>query len=339
MTAITRPAEPSVTSVSSGPAGWRIVASKEFGDGVRSARFTILLVVVALASLAATQTAADTITEAATQAQEDPAVFLRLFTLSPERIPSVFALVGFLGPLLGIAFGFDAVNNERAQRTLPRLVAQPIHRDEVIVGKFIAGLGLIGLALAVLVAVVGGLGINRLGITPDPSEAGRLLAWLAVSLVYIGVWLAAAMFFSVVLRRAATSVLASLATWLVFTIFAGLLVGLAADAVAPPPEQPLTQTSSVEEVDAVIRNARVEQTISRVSPETLYEEAATAVLSPEVRTLDVLVTASVDRAIPSRLPLPQSLLLAWPQIAVLIAMILGIFTGAAAGFLRQEIRA
>jgi ABC-2 type transport system permease protein len=33
-------------------------------------------------------------------------------------------------PLLGIAFGFDAINNERAERTLPRLLPQPIWRDD-----------------------------------------------------------------------------------------------------------------------------------------------------------------------------------------------------------------
>jgi ABC-2 type transport system permease protein len=321
------------------PAGWRIVAAKEFADGLLSARFTILLLVVGLAALAATQTAADTITDVASEAQEDPSVFLRLFTLSPERIPSVFALVGFLGPLLGIAFGFDAVNNERAQRTLPRLVAHPIHRDDVVVGKFLAGLALIGLALVVLAAVVTGLGILRLGVTPSPVEVARLACWLALSVIYVGVWLAAAMLCSVLMRRAATSALVALAAWLVLTVFAGLLVGLLADAVAPSPEQPLRAASTVEDVDAAIHHAEVEQTISRFSPETLYEEAASALLSPEVRTLDVFVVTPADRAIPGRLPLPQSILLAGPQLTGIVAVIVVLFTATFAVFMRQEIRA
>jgi hypothetical protein len=67
------------------------------------------------------------------------AEFLLPYTTSPEQVPSLVALIGFLGPLLGIAFGFDAVNNERAQGRLPRLVAQPIHRNDIINGKFVAG--------------------------------------------------------------------------------------------------------------------------------------------------------------------------------------------------------
>jgi ABC-2 type transport system permease protein len=45
-----------------------------------------------------------------------PSLFLYLFTFAPERRPSFVALIGFLGPLLGIAFGFDAINQERAGR-------------------------------------------------------------------------------------------------------------------------------------------------------------------------------------------------------------------------------
>ena len=36
-----------------------------------------------------------------------PSLFLRLFTVAPDQSLPFVALVGFLGPLLGIAFGFD----------------------------------------------------------------------------------------------------------------------------------------------------------------------------------------------------------------------------------------
>ena len=45
----------------------------------------------------------------------------RLFTLGSTDFPflRVDVFVGIVAPLLGIAFGFDAVNRERAERTLP----------------------------------------------------------------------------------------------------------------------------------------------------------------------------------------------------------------------------
>src|SRR5690606_17066146 len=121
--------------------GWRIVARKEFTDHVRSVRFLLLVVLLALAGLASVHAAAGPIRDAAESASETPSIFLYLFTISPQRVPAFHEFLGILGPLLGIAFGFDAVNGERSQGTLPRLVSQPIHRDEIVNGKFVAGLG------------------------------------------------------------------------------------------------------------------------------------------------------------------------------------------------------
>ena len=138
-------------------AGWRIVARKELGDHLRSSRFVILLVLMALSGLAAVHSASGGIRDAAAGTSDIPSLFLYIFTLSPDRIPSFVELLGLIGPLLGIVFGFDAINGERAQRTLPRLVSQPIHRDDVINGKFAAGIGAVSLVLTAVVAMISGL--------------------------------------------------------------------------------------------------------------------------------------------------------------------------------------
>ena len=155
--------------------GWRIVARKELTDHVRSVRFLILVILVGLAGLASVHSASGPIRDAADTASSTPSIFLFLFTLSPERVPAFHEFIGILGPLLGIAFGFDAMNGERAQRTLPRLVAQPIHRDEIINGKFVAGIGAILLALTSLIAIVAGYGALRLGVGPT---AGDFVRWI-----------------------------------------------------------------------------------------------------------------------------------------------------------------
>src|SRR5690606_32242863 len=120
--------------------GWRIVARKELADHVSSLRLVVLLALVGLTAAGSVYAAASGIRDAAGEAAEASAIFLRLFTAAPERFPSFFTLIGFLAPLLGIAFGVDAVNGERSQGTLARLLAQPLHRDDVITAKFAAGL-------------------------------------------------------------------------------------------------------------------------------------------------------------------------------------------------------
>lgn len=312
--------------------GWRVVARKEFTDHLLSARFIVLLIILSLAAAGAVYAAASGIRDVAPQASGTPALFLRLFTISADPMPfSFFALIGFLAPILGIAFGFDAISGERAQGTLPRLVAQPIHRDDVINGKFVGGLLVIGVMLTTLVTIVAGLGMFRLGIVPTFSEAIRLLLWLVVAILYVGFWLAFAMLCSVALRRAASSAMVAIATWLVLALFAALLVHLLANVIAPAPADATGAQ--------ILHNAQVEQDLSRLSPITLYDDATSALLDPEVRSVGVVTIQQLDRAIITDLSLDQSLLLVWPQIVGLVACSVLSFAVAYVLFMRQEIRA
>ncbi|HWM20597.1 MAG TPA: ABC transporter permease [Ilumatobacteraceae bacterium] len=312
-------------------AGWRIVARKEFADHVHSVRFVILLVLVALAGLAAVHSASGPIRDAADSATQTPSVFLLLFTLSPERVPAFHEFLGILGPLLGIAFGFDAVNGERAQGTLPRLVAQPIHRDEIINGKFAAGISAIALALASVIALVSAYGAIRLGIGPTQSDLVRIFAFYAVAVVYIALWLALSLLLSVVSRRASTAALAAIAIWLVLTLFAGLIAGVVADTFRDVPADATSED--------VLANARLELTVRRLSPDQLYKEATGVLLNPTRQSTGILVLEQNDLALPSTLPLDQSLILAWWQLISLVAGAVVLFAAAYVTFMRQEVRA
>lgn len=309
-------------------ARWRTVARKELADHVRSVRFGVLVVLTMIAAVGTVLAAAGALREAMGEGAA-VATFLRLYTVGGERLPAFVGLITFVLPLLGIAFGFDAINAERSQRTLPRLLAQPIYRDDVIIGKFVAGLAVVAIVLAALVALTGGTGIVALGVAPAAADVARLVAWWAVSVVYVGVWLALAILCSVVVRRPATSALIPLAVWLVLSLFGALLAGLVADALAPRDAGPA----------AAVENVETQQTISRIAPSTLYGEASSALLDPRIRSLGVVLPQQTDRALPSELPLDQSLLLVWPHLVVLAGLVVGLFAVAAAAFLRQEVRA
>lgn len=313
-------------------AGWRAVARKELGDHLHSARFGILVALVALAGLAAVHSASGPIRSAADAATQTPSVYLYLFTLSPDRVPAFHELLGIIGPLLGIAFGFDAINGERAQRTLPRLVAQPLHREEVINGKFVAGIGAISVCLAALMAIVCAYGMFVLGVAPGLGDLVRIAAFFAVSVVYIALWLALALLLSVATRRAATAALACIAIWLLLTLFFGLIAGGIADAVhSVPTDQPTTQQ--------VLDNARLELDLRRISPDQLYREATGVLLNPAQQTTGIVVSDQSNQALPSTLSLGQSMLVAWWQLVILVALMLAMFAGAYALFMRQEVRA
>ena len=318
--------------------GWMVVAAKEFGDHLLSARFLVLVVVLGLAAAIPLYFAAAAIRDVASQVTDAQAIFIALFWLAPDvgsqfTLPSVTGFLAYVAPLLGLAFAFDAINGERAEGTLPRLLSQPIHRDDVVNGKFVAGLAVIGLVLVSVVGAIAAFGIIRLGIVPKPNEILRIVLWLLLTFVYVSLWLAFGMLLSVAVRRAATSALIGFGAWLLFTFFGGLIVSLIGGIIAP-----LTGSA-----DEVLRNNGIQEGLSRLLPDTLYREASLTLLNPQVTSVSTPATvegyAQAQQRIPSLLSLDQSFILVWPQVVGLVAMMVACFALAYVLFMRQEVRA
>ena len=139
----------------------------------------------------------------------------------------------FLGPFVGLTLGFDAINSERSEGTLNRLVAQPIYRDAVINGKFLAGAAIIFLMVFAMGLIIGAVGLLASGILPSAEEVGRVVVLLVFTWVYICFWLALSIFFSVVCRHAATSAMAVIALWIFFALFMSLVVSILTNLLTP----------------------------------------------------------------------------------------------------------
>jgi ABC-2 type transport system permease protein len=315
--------------------GWRVIAAKEFADHVTSVRFLALTIVMALAAGAAVYATSTGLANVASQVSGEPTLFLKVFTVRRGDIPAFTTFFGFLGPLMGIAFGFDGVNGERVEATLPRLLSQPIHRDDVVNGKFVAGLAAIALIFITVTAIVAAVAIIQLGILPTAEEVLRLMIWVILGIAYVGFWLAFALLCSVVFKRAATSVLVALATWLVVTAFISLVIGIVAGLLSPVGPE----SGSAEQ----LANAKLQVTLSRLTPNELFHEAGSVVLDPLLwsTTPDLVTPVQSDRHLNqgSLLALDQSLLIIWPQFVGMIAMTAGAFALAYVSFMRQEVRA
>ena len=188
-------------------AGLGVVTLKELSDHLTSIRMRVLEWLVVLVALAALYGAIQQIKETTA---EDPFLFLRLFTTSREPLPSFVSFISFLVPLMAIGLGFDAVNSEYNRRTLSRILSQPIYRDALLFGKFLAGLMTLAIRLIALWLLVIGLGLLLIGIPPGAEEIGRSFLFLLVTIIYAGVWLALALLFSIVFRSAATAALVTL---------------------------------------------------------------------------------------------------------------------------------
>ncbi|MFP4431586.1 MAG: ABC transporter permease [Spirochaetaceae bacterium] len=302
--------------------GLNTVVLKEMRDYLGSVRMKLLMALILLTALASTYGAARRIRSLV---GEDPFLLLSLFTVSRDPVPSFTAFLGLLVPLAGIALGFDAINSEFSRRTLSRILSQPIYRDVLIVGKALAAIGAVALALLALWLLIIGGGMLFFGIPPTGEQVARALTHYVVTVLYAAVWIVLAMVFSVLFRQPATSALASLGAWLFLTIFWPIVAGALANGLADP---------------GTLAQVRWETALARFSPNTIYGEATLALLNPATRSLGPVVFAQLERAIlGTPLPLGVSLLLIWPHVTGLTAATLLFFAGAYVAFQRQEIRA
>lgn len=159
---------------------------KEMGDHIRSRRLQLLLGLVAVACFASLYGA---LTGISGTSSDGDFVFLKLFITSGSSIPSFVSFIAMLGPFVGLALGFDAVNSERNSGTLNRLLSQPIYRDSVINGKFMAGAAVIFIMVFAMGGLTAAVGLIAIGIPPSLEEVGRILVFLLFTGVYICFWL------------------------------------------------------------------------------------------------------------------------------------------------------
>ncbi|MEK6602200.1 MAG: ABC transporter permease subunit, partial [Candidatus Binatota bacterium] len=287
-----------------------VVFWKELADHFSSRRFMILLAIIVLTGVWAIYASGQSIRQEAEGIPTD-FVFLLLLTSQSGGLLSLATFIGLLGPLVGIMLGFDAISGEYARGTLSRVLSQPIYRDSLINGKFLAGLATVAILWASILLLVIGLGITLVGFPPNAEELWRMLIFTLVGIFYVGFWLALALLFSLLFQRTVTAALGSLALWLFLAIFAPLIAQIVAGLIVPNP-------STAEELT---RQADIASLISRISPSTLFGESVHILLNPTARLLGIALVEQTQGILLTPLALGQSLLLILPQVTTLFALV------------------
>jgi ABC-2 type transport system permease protein len=316
--------------------GVSAVYRKELSDHFSSYRFVILFALIAMVSFITSYMAGIHLKESLHGVAKPTFVFLMLFNTTGALF-SMVQFVAFFGPLIGIVLGFDAINRERGDGTLIKIVSQPIYRDSVINGKFLAGVTTISIMLVSIVLVISGIGLILLGVVPGVEEVWRLFIYVLISIFYISFWLGLAILFSIFFRSIATSALAAVALWIFLSFFVSLGASVLADVIAPVDTQEAVNT------EAAINNIRVRQFISLFSPMSLYTNASATIIDPMRKTADSLVLMGPMEKISAGrfenpLPLGQSIVVVYPYIVILISLTLVCFAISYMVFMIQEIR-
>ncbi|CAL1519064.1 hypothetical protein MMC2321_02809 [Chitinophaga sp. MM2321] len=311
---------------------FRVMVRKEVGDHIRSWRFITMLLLILLTFLGAMYVSLENIRKVVANINDPDRIFvyLKLLTTSDNSLPTFHIFISFLGPLLGIALGFDAVNTEQNNGTLIRLMAQPVYRDNLLLAKFYGALLVVSVLFFCLVLLMIGGGLIITGVPLETTELFRILAFIVLSIIYVGFWLSLAICLSVKFRHAATSALTAIGIWLFFTVFYQIIVNMVITAILPDPASLQTE--------AVIAYNNIILSFLRIAPNQLYTDAATTLLMPSVRSLGPLTMEQMAGAVPAPLPFKESLMIVWPQVTGLVAATTACFALAYYLFMRKEIR-
>ncbi|MHC4107260.1 MAG: ABC transporter permease [Planctomycetota bacterium] len=130
---------------------------------------------------------------------------------------SLINLVIFIVPLMALTAGAGAIAGERETRTLGYLLAQPVNRLEVLIGKYL------GLAAALIAALALGFGISAAVIASKQQVSAinfiRLVALacaLALAMLSVGVLI------STIARKGSAAIGAVIFLWLTLVLLGDL---------------------------------------------------------------------------------------------------------------------
>ncbi|MDP2448936.1 ABC transporter permease [Polaromonas sp.] len=135
-------------------------------------------------------------------------------------IASLVSLVIYLIPLIALLLGFDAVVGERERGSLDLLLALPVTRLEVLLGKYL------GLAAALTLSTLAGFGLVALLLYKQHGWAGLYhYVGFMVSSVLLGLaFLSLAVLMSVIARERTRASGLAIAMWFFFVLVFDLLL-------------------------------------------------------------------------------------------------------------------
>ena len=319
-------------------AGSFTIAEKELRDQMGSTRFIAIFALMVLLSVLAAYQGADYIKS------NTEASFLYIFSGTQMSFSFIQIMVMF-GPILGMAFGFDAINKERTTGTLSMLLGQPIYRDSVINGKFIAGAASLATLGVGTIAITTGLAIPMLGYGPSLAEASKILTLAVLTVLYLVFWLSLGTLFSVVAKKTSTSILFSIATWMFFSILLSILATAIVNVMVPLDADLFIMPSGDSEDgragrfqmtdefrEVMTQRTELTNLIMKISPTDLYQDTAGAILG----TAQGFMRGAME--FDRTLSLGEALMNNWANIAVLAVGLVVCFAASYMLFLRMEIR-
>jgi ABC-2 type transport system permease protein len=346
-------------------ANFMTVCKKELGDQLGSKRYLMLFALIVSLSVLSAYQGVEAIKNSGSTGN-----FLTIFSGSASGF-SFITLMVYFGPIIGLALGFDAINKERSTGSLSVLLSQPIYRDSILNGKFLAGLAALALLAGSTIGIMVGIAIPLLGFGPALADVSRIGFFVLFTILYLAFWLALSLLFSTVIKKTTSSILASICTWLFFAFIIAIIASLVANAVSPvsaptgftaitiPGNQTMpggmgdffgnqtgfqnrtmpnfNQTTGFMQTEQ--SNSGIQSTIQSISPSYLFSQAASTILGTSSSSGSLSFISGSSGSPFRGLGASQSIYSCWPQVTAIAVAMVACFVAAYMLFLRREIRA
>ena len=144
-------------------------------------------------------------------------------------------IVGYVLSLIALLFTFDSISGERERGTLRLILANPMPRHIVLIGKFLGALLsiFIPFTLAVLINL---LVVSASGDVHLAAEAwGRLSIIFFLALLYSSLFIALGLLVSARVQQSAVSLVILLLMWVTFVVFIPSTLASIASGFSPAP--------------------------------------------------------------------------------------------------------
>ncbi|MCB1480473.1 MAG: ABC transporter permease [Rhodobiaceae bacterium] len=134
-------------------------------------------------------------------------------SLLAVSIASLSTLSVYLIPLIALLLSFDAIAGEIDRGTLQLVLATPIARWQLLVGKFLGHLAVLTIAIVISSGIAAILAIALDG-NPGPQPLGGLAALAATSILLGAVFIAVGYIASASVRQTGTAAALAVGIWL-----------------------------------------------------------------------------------------------------------------------------
>ncbi len=332
------------------------IGRKQLEDTFSSKKFFLIFGLFLLLSLGSVHIGVGEFEEQLDRYESGEADFRGNIPEEPSLIEVFDFMLGFNLPLaagiLAILLSYNSISKEREEGTIELLLSYPVYRDEVINGKFIAGLFTVAMALLTAFIAASGYAIFRTGQLPEIQEAARLgYMWIG-STVYMAFFYGLGILLSTIFRTSRRALLTGMIILLI-SIATPFIASIAADHIYTYNEQnneydqpqpveievqqdqgeaiepaPSTYGGSSDDDDrrAEVRAQRqrfIEQ-VSRLSPSTSYQNF-----------IGIMMGTDYDTEFPPTLG--ESLQQAIGYLVFLLSQTMMVFAMSYAIFMRQDL--